>query len=171
MLKNITANLFIDKSNEIHSSKYDYSLVNYINNKTKVKIICKKHGIFEQTPTHHVRGSNCPKCKISKGEQKVINWLEKNKIKYIYDKKFKDHNIRPDFYLPNKNIIIEYDGIQHFKAVKHFKVTLSEQQQRDKYKNSIYNKYEMKIIRIPYTKYKNIYNILENNIVTDKKND
>jgi superfamily II DNA or RNA helicase len=47
---------------KIHGKKYDYSLVEYINNKTKVKIICPTHGEFEQLPSNHKKGVNCPKC-------------------------------------------------------------------------------------------------------------
>jgi hypothetical protein len=47
---------------KIHGDKYNYSLVEYINNKTKVKIICKTHGVFEQLPSNHKKGVNCPKC-------------------------------------------------------------------------------------------------------------
>lgn len=54
---------FINKSILIHKDRYDYSLVNYINNKTKVKIICPVHGIFEQQPANHIHlKSGCPKC-------------------------------------------------------------------------------------------------------------
>lgn len=48
---------FIEKSIKIHGNKYDYSLVDYIDNKTKIKIICSIHGCFEQTPGIHLRGS------------------------------------------------------------------------------------------------------------------
>lgn len=53
---------FIIKANEKHNKKYDYSRVNYIKYFTKIKIICKKHGEFEQTPASHMTGSGCPKC-------------------------------------------------------------------------------------------------------------
>lgn len=52
---------FIDRANIIHNNKYDYSLTDYVSNKTKIKIICKKHGVFEQTPNRHLR-TNCPSC-------------------------------------------------------------------------------------------------------------
>jgi hypothetical protein len=52
---------FIKKSKSIHDN-YGYSLVEYINAKTKVKIICQKHGIFEQTPNNHLSGFGCNKC-------------------------------------------------------------------------------------------------------------
>lgn len=54
---------FIKKAKKIHGDKYDYSLVHYINNYTKIKIICPKHGIFEQLPYNHLRGNGCPHCK------------------------------------------------------------------------------------------------------------
>ena len=54
--------MIIEKFNKIHGNKYDYSLVEYVNNTTKVKIICPIHGIFEQTPKSHLDGNNCYKC-------------------------------------------------------------------------------------------------------------
>ena len=57
-----TTESFIKESIAIHNNKYDYSLVNYINNITKVKIICKEHGIFEQKPNTHLCKAGCPKC-------------------------------------------------------------------------------------------------------------
>jgi len=53
---------FADKASKIHNNEYNYSKVEYINNCTKVIIICKKHGDFLQTPQHHLDGSKCPKC-------------------------------------------------------------------------------------------------------------
>ena len=54
--------LFIEKSIKKHNSKYNYSKVNYINNSTKVCIMCPEHGEFWQTPSSHLKGSGCPKC-------------------------------------------------------------------------------------------------------------
>ncbi|MCK9416166.1 hypothetical protein M0Q97_05860 [Candidatus Dojkabacteria bacterium] len=53
---------FINKATGIHGNKYDYSLVNYVNLRTKVKIICPIHGEFEQTPDKHFRKRGCQKC-------------------------------------------------------------------------------------------------------------
>jgi len=58
----LTTDEFISKAKEKHSNKYDYSLVDYINSTTKVKIICPEHGVFEQTPNYHLRGYGCIKC-------------------------------------------------------------------------------------------------------------
>ena len=61
---------FISKSKLKHGNKYDYSKVEYINSETKVKIICSKHGEFEQLPAGHIRGKGCVKCaKIKIGKE------------------------------------------------------------------------------------------------------
>lgn len=49
---------------KVHGNKYDYSRVEYVNNRTNVKIVCPQHGEFEQTPSNHVRGANCYYCSI-----------------------------------------------------------------------------------------------------------
>ena len=62
MRKKMTTEEFIAKAREVHGDKYDYSKVNYINNSTKVIIICPIHGEFEQTPDKHLFGRGCPDC-------------------------------------------------------------------------------------------------------------
>lgn len=70
---------FISKSTKIHNNKYDYSQVNYINNSTKVKIICEIHGEFEQTPNSHMKGAGCRKCYTSSNK----NNFTKNKLTLV----------------------------------------------------------------------------------------
>lgn len=86
----IDTNDFINNAILVHVDKYDYKHVNYISAKTKIKIICNKHGIFEQTPNNHLSGKGCPRCFDSKGENLIRNFLESNNIKYINQKTFKD---------------------------------------------------------------------------------
>jgi len=71
--KRLTMEKFIKKAKMIHGDKYDYSLVVYKNYGTKVKIICPVHGIFKQTPDHHLKGSGCSKCvgKYNKSYKKL----------------------------------------------------------------------------------------------------
>lgn len=60
----LTTEEFIKRAKEVHGDKYDYSFVEYVNSSTKVKIICPKHGIFEQTPNKHLKkrdAQNAPK--------------------------------------------------------------------------------------------------------------
>ena len=61
-----TKEQFINEAKSIHGEKYDYSKVEYVNNSTKVRIICPIHGEFYQTPKSHLHGNGCPRCGIIK---------------------------------------------------------------------------------------------------------
>ena len=62
MSKKLTNLEFIEKSNKRHNSRYDYSKSYYVNNNTKVEIICNIHGSFIQQANSHMRGAGCPQC-------------------------------------------------------------------------------------------------------------
>lgn len=68
----LTTEEFIRRSSIVHKGKFDYSQTTYINNQTKVKIICPIHGAFEQVPSSHMDGHDCPYCadraKLTKDE-------------------------------------------------------------------------------------------------------
>lgn len=119
--KRLTNEELIEKFVRVHGNKYDYSKVNYITKNEKVEIICPKHGSFWQRPSSHAEGCGCPQCRSSKGERAISMYLSKNKVKYIHQKKFKDckdKNLLPfDFYLPEYNLCIEYQGKHHYELV------------------------------------------------------
>ncbi len=166
--KRYTKNEFINNSIKKHGDKYDYSLVIYKNNKTKVKIICKKHGVFEQKPECHMTaGHGCPICKESRGEIKISKYLKENDIKFEREKKFKDcvgkkNKLPFDFYLPDYNILIEYDGKQHFKPEWGLKA-FNEMKITDKTKTKYAKNKNIELVRIPYYE-KNIEEILNNKL-------
>lgn len=54
--------LFIQRSKEIHEDVYDYSNVIYTTNRDKVDIICNLHGLFQMSPSNHLKGQKCPRC-------------------------------------------------------------------------------------------------------------
>ncbi len=86
---NMTTAEFIDKARAVHSDKYDYSKVEYVDLKTKVCIICKEHGEFWQTPDKHLMGRGCHKCGGSKKmttEEFVAKAKEVHGEKYDYTK-------------------------------------------------------------------------------------
>jgi hypothetical protein len=83
----ITLTDFVERSNEIHNNFYDYSLVVYKNNRTKVKIICPIHGEFKQRPDSHLSGDICIKC-----------YLDRNKKKYSDEFTIKANNVHNGFY-------------------------------------------------------------------------
>lgn len=75
---------FIRRAREVHGDRYDYSQVEYVNNHTKVRIICPVHGVFEQVPMSHLKGINCPECgnaarKVPLSPEKMTGKLEKAK--------------------------------------------------------------------------------------------
>lgn len=88
-----TSDEFVDKAKNVHSDKYDYSKVEYVNTETKVCIVCSMHGEFWQTPQNHLSGRGCPKCanenrnkgKVIKFEDFVerANKIHGDKYKYI----------------------------------------------------------------------------------------
>lgn len=168
--KKLTTKEFIKKATEVHGNKYDYSLVDYKNNETKVKIICRKHGIFEQTPAAHYRVKcGCPLCKISKGENKIVKFLIENNIDFERQKTFLECtniNLLPfDFYILKHNLCIEYDGEQHFKPIDIFggKTAFEELKKRDEIKTNYCIKNNIKLLRIKYNE--NIENILKENLI------
>ena len=89
---------FITRSKESHGDKYDYSLIEFKNTSTKVKIICSKHGIFESTPSNHFSKS-CRKCHFESLYSNTDDFIRKSSTYefYIYINKtgerFKSGNI------------------------------------------------------------------------------
>lgn len=217
----LTTSEFINRASKKHNNIYDYSLVEYKNMKTKVDIICEKHGIFNQEPRHHLNGTKCPNCSkykkktlkqfksecnkvhselydyslikkynsifdyidiicpvhgifnqiannhlnkkygcpscnLSHGEKIIENYLIENNIKYNTQWSFSDckykQKLRFDFYLPEKNCLIEFDGIQHFEPVKYFggEDKFKYYYKLDKIKNEYCYKNNIHLIRIPY---------------------
>ena len=112
---------WIKAADELHHHKYDYSKINYINANTKVCIICPEHGEFWQKPASHMQGRGCPICNESVLEREIITFLENENIKYEY--RYHSEwlgNLELDFYLPDYNIAIECQGLQHFEPIEHF---------------------------------------------------
>lgn len=152
-----------------HGDKYDYSKVDYKDTKTKVEIICKEHGSFFQRPSSHREGSGCSKCKNSKGEKEIMCFLDDHNIKYITQYKFDDclsinlqKKLSFDFFLPEKNICIEYDGIQHFTSIEKWGGVerYNKQKMNDKIKDEYCIENNIKLLRIPYTNFDSIKKIL-----------
>lgn len=93
-MKRKTTEQFVSEASKLHSDLYDYSQVCYINSRTKVNIICKKHGAFKQSPNKHLMGRGCPECSRECNTQKrkgntesfIDKSILKNGYTYNYDK-------------------------------------------------------------------------------------
>lgn len=156
--KKLDEKTFINKCKIVHGDRYDYTSINYVDLETKINIICKEHGKFNQLPKNHLYQKNgCPICNDSKGEKEILKFLINSKVTFIKQHKFpncKHIRVLPfDFYLPDLNTCIEYDGEQHSKPVKYFggndKFLLT--QIRDKIKTEYCQKNNIPLIRINYT--------------------
>lgn len=161
LIKNIeskrhTLEEWIKKAKIVHKNTYDYSKVIYTGIDSKVVIICKIHGEFKQTGYHHLIGCGCPKCRESKGEKFVDNWLKNNEFVFERQKKFKSCKYKRlcsfDFYIPSMKCLIEYDGQLHFKSVNWFggNKTLKDTKKRDKIKTQWAKKNGYHLIRLNY---------------------
>ena len=115
---------FLDLAFIQHGDKYLYETTSFVNNKKPINIVCSSHGEFKQAPYAHIRGQGCPSCMSSKGEDEVSRILDNFNIDYV--RQWTDHGIPKahngkkmayDFYIPTKNMVIEYDGEQHFKPI------------------------------------------------------
>ena len=158
----------IKKSNEfLKSSKkyiqeckdkgYNLPIEDYKGNKTKIKHKCNKGHIYLQTPSDHLQSIGCPICKESHGERFIRNYLDKNNIKYIPQKRFKDLNdnkpLSYDFYLPDYNMLIEYQGKQHYEECSYFggKEKFKNQQYHDKLKREYAKKNHYRLLELHYS--------------------
>lgn len=125
--------------------------------KEKVLYECKIDGTqWEAYPCSVLAGTGCPTCRKSKGEKQIENWMQKNNINYVTQKTFKDckdkHPLPFDFYLPDYNVCIEYDGKQHFKPIKFFggEEAFYKRVEHDKIKDDYCKTHGIKLLRISY---------------------
>lgn len=166
-----TTDEFVRDAKKVHGDRYDYLGVDYKNKDADVIIICHKHGAFNQSPHNHLIGAGCPKCSSSKGEQKIMMLLDFNGIRYKRQKMFVDcrspkgRMLRFDFFIPDKNVLIEYDGPQHFGDLRVGKYTLKKAEYEtlkihDKIKNDYTRSKGINLIRIPHWEDKSIENVM-----------
>lgn len=170
---------FILRATQTHGKRYDYSQVVYNGCEEKVKIICKKHGEFLQAPNNHINSKQgCPKCCLSKGEEKVRLFLETNRLEYSYQKMFDGCRnpktgclLKFDFFVPRQNVLIEYDGEQHYQStprLQKYKFTQKDVDQikyRDNIKSTFSSENGIKLIRISYLEKTQIDDILRKELL------
>lgn len=160
---------------EIIESKNSNLLLNpeeYVNAHEKnLKIKCGDCGeVYITSLLAYNNGcSRCPDCaqKESSGERKVRKYLESQNYIYEKEKRFKDckdiNTLPFDFYVPQFNLIIEFDGIQHFKENKNWG-PLEYVQKHDAIKNEYCKNKHIHLLRIPYTQINYVEEIISQKI-------
>ena len=162
---------------------FDFSkIVKNGNNRTPLEIICKKCNKSFISNEHELlskknNGVRCPFCSsnMSKPEKRIKTFLDKKYVlnktyfkEYTFDnfKSEKGGHFRYDFYIPSKNLLIEYNGEQHYLPKKKFGgiKQLKIQRHHDWLKRKYARNNGYKLLTIPYWNYKIIENILEENL-------
>ena len=144
---------------EKYLNLFDYKLISdkYINANVPIKVMCPEGHIFEiRFSDFKNNNRRCPICNSSRGEQEVSFILNKLNIKFKREYKFNDCKFKTylpfDFYLPNYNCCIEFDGIQHHEIIGQFGGFngFVNTKIRDTIKTEYCKKNNIKLIRIPY---------------------
>lgn len=139
----------------------DYTILQY---RTATQSVRFRHScgyVFSQKGVNFLKSKGCPKCfgKQSKGELRIEQFLIAQKIEYITEYRIKEFKNYPyDFYLPQLNTLIEYQGQQHYFPVDHFggNQSFQRQIQHDNLKKQYAEEHHYNLIIIPYTDYDKI---------------
>lgn len=163
---------------EMKSINHNIEIIGeYNGSENPVKCRCKIcNHIWSPIGRSLKNGQGCPGCSTSKGEIKVKEYLDLNNISYVQQKTFEDcydvSKLKFDFYLPDYNCIIEYDGEQHFfpvdfanRGIEWANKSFDNNKRKDNIKNEYCKNNGIKIIRIPYYDYDNIEIILASNLL------
>lgn len=182
---------FLSRAAEVHKNLYDYSKSIYDGQLKPIIIICNKHQEFIQTPKQHLKGKGCNKCSSSHGEIKILNFLQENNIKFNIQESFKNTKnpcknlltnrfLKFDFYLPDFNLCIEYQGEQHYRPVVFSSKDKIRNRAEDNFKKNIFRdglkvdycrNNNIILLCIPYTEKENIPSILGNFLNLERSKD
>lgn len=142
----------------------------YINNATpNLNILCSCGEVFTTSYANYKNGKQkCNSCssKESKGEERIRNFLDANNIKFEQEKRFDDcRDSKPlpfDFYLPENNLIIEFDGKHHYEETGRGNHEITKK--HDEIKNQYCQSHNIDLLRIPYWEGNNINKIISNKL-------
>lgn len=143
----------------------------YTLDRAKIKVKHKCGYIYDVRPSSLLSGNGCIKCQESKGERAVSKCLDSMNIRYEIEHKFDDCKYRNklpfDFYIPEYNLCIEYQGEQHYMVVNYRggNKKFNENQIRDNIKREYCRHNNIELLEIPYWDYDNVEKILHKRFV------
>ena len=156
-----------DVKKHVEENGYELLSTQYNNNREKLKYRCDNGHVYEAIYNSFQQGYRCPHCNESKDEKEIAKILEKYNIPFetqyrFCDCKFK-YTLPFDFYLPNYNCCIEFDGEQHYVSKEYFggEEGFKKTKIRDGIKDDYCKDNDIKLIRIPYWEFDNIEEILK----------
>ena len=163
-----THDQFVEELKQVNS---DIEIIGkYITSKDPIECRCKKCGnIWAPSASSLLAGFGCPHCLMPHGERDIEKYLQDNNISYESQKKFPDlygrkMKLSYDFYLPDYNLLIEFQGEQHERPIDLFggEQTFVIQKERDKKKRKYASDHNIDLLEIWYYDQKNISTILNN---------
>lgn len=150
---------FKEKVSLAEKEMTNFEFGEYINSRTKIDVLCKEcNRTFSVVPKYILSGIYCPYCSPkghSVNEIKIMQYFKENNIFFEVEKTFPDLKdksyLRFDFYIPSKNLLIEYDGQQHFKPNDKFGLKeFQSLKKHDAMKDDYVKKHNLNLLRIPY---------------------
>lgn len=156
--KQLTQEQFISRVNNIEGLSFEKTV--YKSKRDSVIVTCEKHGDYEVNAELLLKGHGCRKCSSvnSKGEKEVRKILKSLGIDFVEQAKFPDclgesnRRLMFDFFIPSKNLCIEYDGKQHFTEVEYWggKEGLEKRQLNDQIKTKFCKQKQINLLRLSY---------------------
>lgn len=157
---------------EVSNGEYEF-LADYITARTKLPIRHIPCGYeYEVSPGAFFNDRGCANCSVSKGEEKIADFLSSKGFAYYREKIFDQlPRKRFDFYLPEHNIVIEYDGQQHFEPIEYWggEEALKQTQESDAIKTAFCADQGIPLLRIPYWEFDNVEQIVQDFVESVKQ--
>ena len=159
---------FVKELQDAHNGEI-IALDPYAGNHTIIRFKCRVCGcVFSTEPNAVLRISGCPSCAEPKGEAEIEKFLKNKHLDYTRQKTFDGVSIRRklryDFYVPSMNLLIEYDGKQHYESIPYFggEETLARQKRHDSVKDRYAIENDIRLIRLTYkVAYKDVSTVIE----------
>ncbi len=155
--RSYTQEKFIEVAEKKEIPNVSFEKTVYKSKKEKIIVTCSIHGDYETNAEMILKGCGCPKCNTSKNELLIAKHLTTNNILFERQKKIEGlkhiRSLKFDFYLPDHNILVEFDGEQHFKSVEYWggENKFKELQLKDALKNEYCKLNNIPLLRIKYS--------------------
>ena len=110
----VTKEKFLERANDAHGDRYDYSAVDYKGFREPVEVVCHLHGAFYPSAQNHAKGSGCPICAREKttsiAEKEIGDWVASLGLDVIRNDREAIDGLEIDIFVPSKNFGVEYNG-------------------------------------------------------------
>jgi hypothetical protein len=153
-IRKITTKDFISKAERVHGKIFDYSSVEYTTAKTKVKIFCRKHGLFTQDPDHHLHGQGCLRCanQFSTPHQEIAEYIKLLGIELVTNIRTIIPPKELDIWIPSHRLAIEFNG-DYYHSCTNINNTRDKNKHLNKYRMCM--KEGIQLLQIAESEWKN----------------